>query len=68
MMKNFTQQKFDVIELVYAKFKNAASQDFTVERFLPVAPSKSTKKPQPRPIIFLNQTKKLCLKSWFLKF
>jgi F-type H+-transporting ATPase subunit gamma len=44
MMKNFTQQKFDVIELVYAKFKNAASQDFTVERFLPVAPSKSTKK------------------------
>lgn len=32
----FLSEKWDVVELVYAKFINAASQDFMVERFLPV--------------------------------
>lgn len=48
LMQAFTDGKYDVIELVYAKFKNAATQVFTVERFLPVEPSankgSSTKK------------------------
>lgn len=34
---DFLSAKYDVIELVYAKFLNAASQDFKVERYLPVA-------------------------------
>jgi F-type H+-transporting ATPase subunit gamma len=32
----FTNKEFDVIELVYSKFKNAATQVFTVERYLPI--------------------------------
>lgn len=34
---DFIAGKYDVVELVYAKFLNAASQDFMVERFLPFA-------------------------------
>ena len=34
---DFVAAKYDVVELVYAKFLNAASQDFKVERFLPFA-------------------------------
>lgn len=33
----FLAEEFDVIELVYAQFVNAATQKFMVERFLPVA-------------------------------
>lgn len=40
----FLSGKYDVVELVYAKFVNAASQDFTVERFLPVEQSEQTEK------------------------
>jgi F-type H+-transporting ATPase subunit gamma len=40
----FLSGKYDVVELVYAKFINAASQDFTVERFLPVEQSAQTVK------------------------
>ena len=32
----FEEKKFDVVELVYSEFKNAATQRFTVERFLPI--------------------------------
>lgn len=35
-MKAFEEKQFDVIELVYSEFKNAATQRFTVERFLPI--------------------------------
>ena len=35
-MKAFEEKQFDVVELVYSQFKNAATQMFTVERFLPV--------------------------------
>ncbi len=38
---SFLKEEFDVIELVYAQFVNAATQKFEVERFLPVAPLKS---------------------------
>lgn len=36
LMQEFKDEKYDVIELVYAKFINAATQKFMVERFLPV--------------------------------
>jgi len=35
-MKAFEERQFDVIEIVYSEFKNAATQRFTVERFLPI--------------------------------
>lgn len=35
-MKAFAEGQFDVIELVYSEFKNAATQRFVVERFLPI--------------------------------
>lgn len=35
-MTAFEEKQFDVIELVYSQFKNAATQKFAVERFLPI--------------------------------
>ena len=35
-MKAFEEKQFDVVELVYSEFKNAATQRFDVERFLPI--------------------------------
>ena len=35
-MKAFENKEFDVAEIVYSEFKNAATQRFVVERFLPV--------------------------------
>ncbi|MEO6612128.1 MAG: ATP synthase F1 subunit gamma [Chitinophagaceae bacterium] len=35
-MKAFEERQFDVVELVYSQFKNAATQRFEVERFLPI--------------------------------
>lgn len=35
-VKAFQNREFDVIELVYSEFKNAATQRFVVERFLPI--------------------------------
>jgi len=40
----FLNGKYDVIELIYAKFINAASQDFMVERFLPVEQAETATK------------------------
>ena len=37
LMNSFLAKEFDVIEVVYSKFKNAAVQEFSVEQFLPVA-------------------------------
>jgi len=34
--KAFEERQFDVVELVYSQFKNAATQRFEVERFLPI--------------------------------
>ncbi len=42
-MKAFEEKQFDVVELVYSQFKNAATQIFKVERFLPIP--KVEKKP-----------------------
>ena len=35
-MKAFEEKQFDVVEMVYSQFKNAATQKFEVERFLPI--------------------------------
>lgn len=43
LMNDFATEKYDVIELIYARFVNAATQRFMVERFLPVAPPKENK-------------------------
>ncbi|UZO81666.1 ATP synthase F1 subunit gamma [Aquimarina sp. ERC-38] len=38
LMELYTNGAYDRIELVYNKFRNAASQDVTVEQFLPIKP------------------------------
>jgi F-type H+-transporting ATPase subunit gamma len=46
-VRAFQDNQFDVIELVYSEFKNAATQRFAVERFLPIpriAPRSGAKK------------------------
>jgi F-type H+-transporting ATPase subunit gamma len=46
-VKGFLDKQFDAIEVVYSEFKNAATQKFAVERFLPIArltPQPGTKK------------------------
>ena len=35
-MKAFEEKEFDVVEIVYSQFKNAATQRFEVERYLPI--------------------------------
>lgn len=35
-VKAFENKEFDVVELVYSEFKNAGTQYFSVERFLPI--------------------------------
>jgi F-type H+-transporting ATPase subunit gamma len=42
LMADFEQAKYDAVDIVYSQFKNAATQSFVVEPFLPVA--KSAKK------------------------
>jgi F-type H+-transporting ATPase subunit gamma len=35
-MKAFEERQFDVVEIIYSQFKNAATQKFVIERFLPI--------------------------------
>jgi len=35
-MKAFEQKEFDAVEIIYSEFKNAATQVFTAEQFLPI--------------------------------
>src|SRR5882757_6674904 len=35
-MKAFENKEFDAVEIVYSEFKNAATQRFTAEQFLPI--------------------------------
>ena len=44
LMSSFAEEKYDVIEVIYAKFVNAATQRFMVERYLPVEASTGKKK------------------------
>jgi F-type H+-transporting ATPase subunit gamma len=46
-MKAFENKEYDVVELVYSEFRNAATQRFVIERFLPIpkiAPKPGAKK------------------------
>ena len=36
LMQQFTEGKYDRIDLIYNQFKNAASQNLTIEQYLPV--------------------------------
>lgn len=55
-VKAFENKEFDVVEIVYSEFKNAATQRFVVERFLPI-PKIERKEGTKKLISFLNQTK-----------
>lgn len=35
-MQGFLNKEFDVVEVIYSQFKNAATQRFVIERFLPI--------------------------------
>jgi F-type H+-transporting ATPase subunit gamma len=37
VMNQYTEKKYDTVVLAYSRFKNAATQVFTVENFLPIA-------------------------------
>ena len=41
-MQAFQHREFDVVEIVYSEFKNAATQRFVVERFLPIPKAQNT--------------------------
>ena len=41
-VKAFRDKEFDAVELVYSEFKNAATQRFVVEPFLPIPKAQST--------------------------
>lgn len=43
-MKAFAEKEFDVVEIIYSQFKNAATQVYQVERFLPIPKSTGTQK------------------------
>lgn len=51
-VKAFQNGEFDVVEIVYSEFKNAATQIFTVERFLPIPKVQSANKGQKSDFIF----------------
>jgi len=41
LMEKFAEGEFDKIEIVYNRFKNAATQIITQEQFLPIVPAES---------------------------
>lgn len=48
----FANKEFDVVEVVYSEFKNAATQRFAVERFLPIPKAESKGKTAKADFIF----------------
>jgi F-type H+-transporting ATPase subunit gamma len=55
-MKAFENKEFDAVELVYSEFKNAATQRFLVEQFLPIP--KVTKKEGAKKADFIFEPEK----------
>lgn len=51
-VKAFQAKQFDVVEIVYSEFKNAATQRFVVERFLPIPKVQQTGKVKKSDFIF----------------
>ena len=60
-MKAFENKEFDVIEIVYSEFKNAATQRFAVERFLPIPKAEKTTKKTNTDFIFEPEKETLIL-------
>jgi F-type H+-transporting ATPase subunit gamma len=52
LMKQFTEKKYDKIEVIYNQFKNAAVQTLTVEQFLPIIPPEEEESEQAADYIF----------------
>ncbi len=71
-MNDFALQKYDVIEVVYNEFKNAATQILTAEQFLPVKVKEDAKPKdyifEPSPEVILNNLIPRALKIQFHKF
>jgi F-type H+-transporting ATPase subunit gamma len=42
-VKAFENHEFDAVDIIYSEFKNAVSQNFTVEPFLPIPKAKKSK-------------------------
>jgi F-type H+-transporting ATPase subunit gamma len=74
LMQQYISQQFDMIEIVYSQFKNAATQILTLERFLPVLKSSSVKGKRTIDFIFepeqeelMNELVPKILKTQFFK-
>jgi len=52
LRQSYANEEYDMIEIVYAQFKNAATQIFQVERFLPILKSAPSKKKETINFIF----------------
>lgn len=44
VMKEFLNKEYDIVEIIYSRFKNAVTQEFQVERFLPIPKAASSPK------------------------
>jgi F-type H+-transporting ATPase subunit gamma len=51
-VKAFSNKEFDAVEIVYSEFRNAATQVFTVEPFLPIAKVEGNKSKTKADFIF----------------
>lgn len=58
IIQAFVNGEFDVVELVYSEFKNAASQRFMTERFLPVAKTQNATATKPKKSDFIFDPEK----------
>lgn len=59
-VKAFAEKEFDAVEIVYSEFKNAATQRFVSEPFLPISKQEKLQAPQHKKLIlFLNLLKKI---------
>ena len=56
-VKAFANGEFDAVEIVYSQFKNAATQTFVAEKFLPI-PKVQRKAEPPRPTLSSNPARK----------
>jgi F-type H+-transporting ATPase subunit gamma len=61
-VKAFENHEFDAVDIIYSEFKNAASQNFTVERFLPIPKAGKSKGATTNDFIF-EPTKEVLLKE-----
>jgi F-type H+-transporting ATPase subunit gamma len=51
-MKAYESKEYDVVEIIYSQFKNAATQRFEVERFLPIPKASGTENKTQTDFIF----------------